>query len=341
MQSSSNKPSAAKQSISGHPIFPILVASWFALLLGLGSLILPIALFETLFSVTGIAEIIPAAAAPLGVTARILIGGAAAIAGALAGLLIARRIAVKQRNADMIVAAAELAVAGRSTRPIFAHEELDGDSLDAPTKQEIYGDPESHGEDRVGDVDNLDERLGQRKSVRFPEQVAPPALSENSQPDACEGEMISDVADKVNQPLKQSAVEDQDYETHAPVDPASVTYNPFDGRKMHVDPKRTETLTLRPLDELSMVELVERFALALQINSVEPDLSGDVPDKNSANSDPHAEADNYDPSEQPVRSAEIARPFDGPAKRPSNSADNPEKALRDALAKLERMSGAA
>ena len=92
-ESYSVKRSGAKAPVSAHPAFPAIVALWFAALLGLGSLILPVALIERLVAVTGVASLVPSAAPPLGFTARVSIALGGAIAGALIGLALAHRVA--------------------------------------------------------------------------------------------------------------------------------------------------------------------------------------------------------------------------------------------------------
>jgi len=92
-ESYSVKHSGAKAPVSAHPAFPAIVALWFATLLGLGSLVLPVALIERLVAVTGVASLVPSAAPPLGFTARVSIALGGAIAGALIGLALAHRVA--------------------------------------------------------------------------------------------------------------------------------------------------------------------------------------------------------------------------------------------------------
>lgn len=92
-ESYSLKRGPAKPPISMHPAFPAIVALWFAALLGLGSLVLPIALLERLVALTGIASLWPSAAPPLGFTAHAAIALGGALAGAAMGLLLARKIA--------------------------------------------------------------------------------------------------------------------------------------------------------------------------------------------------------------------------------------------------------
>ena len=87
---------AARPSVATHPAFPAIVALWFAALLGIGFLVLPAALLEGVIAATGLPAIVPAAAPPLGLTARMLLGGTAALVGAILGFLLARKVAGMQ-----------------------------------------------------------------------------------------------------------------------------------------------------------------------------------------------------------------------------------------------------
>ena len=80
-------------SISKHRLFPALVTLWFGALFGLGSLAVQSNLLETLVVSARIDRLIPAAAPPLGDTARILIALILTALGALLGAVIASRIA--------------------------------------------------------------------------------------------------------------------------------------------------------------------------------------------------------------------------------------------------------
>lgn len=129
--------SASSQPISAHPAFPAIVALWFAALLGLGSLVLPIALFEKLASASGIASIMAAAEPPLGATARILLAALATFFGAAMGLFLARKIASAQAPAKQREYPATLSrtIPDRdppTKHPISAHEELGSDYFDDP-----------------------------------------------------------------------------------------------------------------------------------------------------------------------------------------------------------------
>ncbi|HKX77749.1 MAG TPA: hypothetical protein VJM34_04435 [Novosphingobium sp.] len=82
-----------KPSIVQHPLFPAVVAAWFGALFGLGSLVVGVGLLESVVLATGFDAVIPAAAPPLGVTARILLAlGMAGLGGGI-GASLARRIA--------------------------------------------------------------------------------------------------------------------------------------------------------------------------------------------------------------------------------------------------------
>ena len=120
------EPAAQKRvgpPISLHPAFPAIVALWFAALLGLGSLVLPAVLLEKAVSASGLASLVPAAAPPLGITARGLIALVAALVGAGLGVAIARRVASAHRP-EPVSRVAKLAAGAR--RPISIHEELGG-----------------------------------------------------------------------------------------------------------------------------------------------------------------------------------------------------------------------
>lgn len=127
---------ASKPPISQHPAFPAIVALWFAALLGIGSLVLPVALFESLVIATGLHTVVSAAEPPLGVAARILIALVGAGLGALAGLYIARKVTAAQAAPRFVPVPVrrEPKSAEPAKRPISAHEELGADGFDEPVE---------------------------------------------------------------------------------------------------------------------------------------------------------------------------------------------------------------
>jgi hypothetical protein len=117
----------ARPPISAHPAFPAIVALWFSALLGLGSMVLPAVLVERALLATGLASLVPALNPPLDLPARGLVALAAALAGALIGLAIARRLANAQER-QPAPRSAKL-VASTPRQPISVHEELGGAGL--------------------------------------------------------------------------------------------------------------------------------------------------------------------------------------------------------------------
>lgn len=92
MAKQKRKPAKGKP-ITSHQLFPAVVALWFGALFGLGSLAVRPSLLEELVLKSRLDLIIPAAAPPLGVTARILVALILAAIGAVIGIALARRIA--------------------------------------------------------------------------------------------------------------------------------------------------------------------------------------------------------------------------------------------------------
>lgn len=85
--------------IAQHQLFPAVVALWFGALFGLGSLAVRPTLLEELVVKSRIDLLIPAAAPPLGMTARMLVALILAAFGAMIGSLIARRLAQPKQEA--------------------------------------------------------------------------------------------------------------------------------------------------------------------------------------------------------------------------------------------------
>ena len=144
--------SGKAKPVTSHQLFPAVVALWFGALFGLGSLAIRPSLIEGAVIKSGIDLIIPAAAPPLGVTARILIALILAALGAVIGAAIARRIArpkqeVRRRKRGANTLDADFAaplVNGRVIdaplrQPISAHEELGEHGFDRATPQVSLG----------------------------------------------------------------------------------------------------------------------------------------------------------------------------------------------------------
>ena len=139
MANQKRKPAKAKP-ITSNPLFPAVVALWFGALFGLGSLAVRPALLETLVLNSQIDLFLPAAAPPLGVTARILLALVMAALGAMLGIMLTRRLTrpepevYERKRGARDLAAQSPQVRARDAhpdaparRPISAHEELGGE----------------------------------------------------------------------------------------------------------------------------------------------------------------------------------------------------------------------
>ncbi|MBO9498173.1 MAG: hypothetical protein J7496_06875 [Novosphingobium sp.] len=128
----------AKAPISAHPLFPAVVALWFAALFGLGSAVLPDSLFEHAIALTHLAALIPVAAPPLGATFHLFLSPAFALLGAALGFVLARRLASTQAYAANSALAGSRIVPRRDSaepgdgkrRPLSVKEELGDAQLD-------------------------------------------------------------------------------------------------------------------------------------------------------------------------------------------------------------------
>lgn len=128
--------SRTTKPLTAHPAFPVIVALWFAALLGLGTFVVPPANFEGLVVGTGLDQWLPAAAPPLGDTAQLAISTLAALLGALLGLAIAARIRRVQDEPQTRSAAAEPA----TDSPWLADD--DDTAVLETTEEAPAGDPE-------------------------------------------------------------------------------------------------------------------------------------------------------------------------------------------------------
>lgn len=82
-----------RQPVTRHPLFPLLLALWCAALLALISFAVPTWRLESLSIASGIDAVVPAAAPPLGHTARILFALLWALAGGALGAAIGWKLA--------------------------------------------------------------------------------------------------------------------------------------------------------------------------------------------------------------------------------------------------------
>ena len=177
--------SASQVPISKHPAFPAIVALWFAALLGIGSLVLPVSLFEAAIAASGIAGVLPAAEPPLGVSARILIALVGAAVGVIAGLVIARKVAGAQGRATPAPRKTPLAADDTpfAKRPISAHEELWSEGFDEPVEDA-----------RAAPIP------GRRRALAVTDESGPSAFLDRAQLPGDEVEIVLEQAPSAPQP---------------------------------------------------------------------------------------------------------------------------------------------
>lgn len=217
----------AKAPISTHPAFPAIAAAWFGSLLGIGSLLVPVALFEHAAAMSSLTALIPAAEAPLGSTARLIIAAALAVIGSLAGLQFARHLAASQ--AAPRESQRKRAQVLKNKVPISALDELGAASFDQPVEVGLPA-------------------LSAQPEAQIPDQDYSAPLQTGCEP-------ASEEKAEVEAPAEFGRI------TATAVDEPSTAPQPALTRNIGTT---AEDLIRRPLDELGIVQLVERFALSLQ-----------------------------------------------------------------------------
>lgn len=145
-----------------HPLFPAIVALWFAALFGLGSLAIRPALIEGVVLAIRLNALVPAAAPPLGLTARLLIAVGLAVLGAGIGAVLARRLA----------ASATAPVARRTPRRAPA-EETQADEDAMPRRAFVARPaPDQVGED-IHDLPATPAFPGRRRALAIHDEGQP------------------------------------------------------------------------------------------------------------------------------------------------------------------------
>lgn len=141
------KPAQSKP-ITSHQLFPAVVALWFGALFGLGSLAVRPSLIENLVLSSRLDLVLPAAAPPLGITARIMIAMVLAAIGATFGAMLARRLArpkvvvkERQRSGKAKVSVSSMSQGNSygeaaACKPISINEEL-GDAITDPAPGQL------------------------------------------------------------------------------------------------------------------------------------------------------------------------------------------------------------
>ena len=144
-----NDAAPSKSSIVAHPWFPKMIGLWFAALFGLCSLALAPELLERIVTTLGIDRIIPAAAPPLGQTARLLLAMGMAGVGEIAGLIIGARLAAPKRSEP---------ARRRSLKSAAADAET---SEDVPQLRDRDRHPDAPARKPLSAISDLRENLGE------------------------------------------------------------------------------------------------------------------------------------------------------------------------------------
>lgn len=331
---------ANQPPVSAHPAFPVIVALWFAALFGIGSMVLPIDLFERFSVASGLAEAYRAAQPPLGATARIAVAAIATLIGAGAGLFVARRVAAAHAPRPVHRRAAALHPASApmpAKRPISAHEELFEGGLDAADEQPVRAAPGRRRALAVTDdsapsdflafaplpgrsANDADEPLdlgGFAAREEVVEEPAREAFAEppeaGIQPEAFGSSALSSPPSPCQAaPFADPAIET----TQGTADPASL-----DEEIAQVAATPLAPLAERPIGDLSVVELVERFALALARHQATADQRVPAPapepaPETVATQPPRSVAAMPEPTAglEPDGAADLPRPSDPPAR---------------------------
>ncbi len=180
MASKAQPKSGTRPPVSAHPAFPAIVALWFAALLGIGSMMLPTILLERVVETIGLPSIFEATTPPLGFGAKALIALAAAVIGAICGLVIARKVVAanaapakpRKRGAN-----ARRAVDVPAKRPIVATEELGEEGLGPVAEDHAMDDYDDEDEDEEDEFEQ-----GPPLAAPIPGRRRPLSVTDDSGP---------------------------------------------------------------------------------------------------------------------------------------------------------------
>ena len=164
--------------LTAHRLFPPLLALWFSALFSLGSLAMRPAVLEAVVLALRIDQVLPFAAPPLGMTARVLLAVAMAALGAILGLLLARRLA---RTGSMPIPAGTTVPADPEAPAPVRRRKLSTEAKQVPPDYAFSSAPLPGGVPPILDVRECEfvdhsPTLEQRTDTRR-ETFAPPPLA--------------------------------------------------------------------------------------------------------------------------------------------------------------------
>lgn len=276
--------------ITAHPLFPVVTALWFATFFGLGSFAVAPALLEGPVVALGIPSLIPAAAPPLGFTARVMFALAMLVAGGATGYIVGRRLGPQAASA----APRKRAAAGfarrnsRSVeaeaprRPLNPAEDLDEPALDAPVDDPVPLRRRSLSLSDEGQL-HMPSELAPLPGTYLPWEQATSVAPEPAPHGTTDDPLALDtllenaqarIVDAIaaptpSAPAPSAPTVDPDFaeaasEPVAQVDPVLVDASPAKPAPLLQAPVAAITpLERAPLDDLGLVQMIERLALAI------------------------------------------------------------------------------
>jgi hypothetical protein len=287
----------AAPPITAHRLFPLAVGLWCAALLGLGSFAVHPALLARIVAATGLPALVPAAAPPLGMTARVLLALLLAMAGGIAGLAVGlalrpRREAPARRRMNPVREAAESPSwpRGRDSHP------------DAPVCTPLV----------LGD-DLIDEGLAPvvERTPEFEAEVE----AETEAPAPFFATEIAEFEDIAPEPAPEAVVVD------APAEPAPHPAAPrFAIPEAIVPGAPRSPVAESPLDSLGLVQMIERLALAIAERRAVRATLAEAPAEQPESVQPEAAL----PETMPVEAVTPAEPEPEPAPEPAPACFAPE-----------------
>ena len=277
--------------ITAHRLFPVLVALWFAALFGLGSFAVQPDFLARIVVATGLPALVPAAAPPLGATARLLVAVMMTGLGAALGLVIALRLKPRAQapaRRRMAGGAGETESA-RTTRSRDAHP-------DAPVctplvlSEELMGDLPPVSAPALDPVASVEPAWLAAPIAESPEPVVavdpePFGLSQDAlsqdEADACDALPGTEViADTASGPEPETRPEPESAAEVVPAtlaEPSAPVARPIFATPLSFAPGNPRSpVADAPLDSLGLVQLIERLALAIADRRAAQDAAAPV-----------------------------------------------------------------
>lgn len=281
--------------ITANPLFPLVTALWAATFLGLGSFAVAPALLEGPVVALGIPALVPAATPPLGFTARVMFAIAMMGIGAIAGYAIGRLMGREKVEAPVRMRGFGKAAREESTfetcRPINAAEDL-GAPLDALVAEEVPlrrralnldSSLESPADAMPWDLEPAPQPASEFVSTRY--DVSPDVALDTTMADPLALDLLLEEAGAVDhvpfdaphaavaesetaeEPEAQWAeVQATDFaQEPGPVDQPSAVpaFVPAAAPFLQAQAAAATPISRAPLDNLGLVQLIERLALAI------------------------------------------------------------------------------